>query len=34
MWEGAAPGAYNQSADLAANNEQKATYADRTCKVN
>jgi hypothetical protein len=34
MWEGAAPGAYDQSADLAANNEQKATYADRICKVN
>jgi hypothetical protein len=34
VWQGTAPGRYNRGADLAANAEQRTTFADPSCKVN
>jgi hypothetical protein len=34
LWQGNAPGAYVRTADLVANAEQRATFADPACKVN
>jgi hypothetical protein len=34
LWQGQAPGAYDQTADTAANNDQRLDFADPACKVN
>jgi len=34
FWQGVSPGAYDKAADLEANADQKANFADGTCKVN
>ena len=34
LWQGDARGAFDRTADLAANAEQRATFADPACKVN